>query len=639
MTPISGGGNGPSRLLLPFLRFHFPFPRRGGGWGRRWLDLQQSLLHKQWMNPLLEPYPPLSLFDLTGNNPHHVADARVVHESDFDGWRISDDGVMGGYSTCQATLIEPKTATTTVSSMSQLQQQSSIINNQTTTTKKTTPTIQEQSSNEEKTNSLSSSSASSSSSSSTPSSSTSSIHSTQDHAAHNHDADGIVLESSSSSSLHQQQKQPQQSQELTPSSFSTTLQQQPQQEEEESASSSSSSSSSLPLSISYLHWTGNIDTTIGLESTFDRAGFATLKSPTIAFGGINLNEHYEALEITCRCDARIYTVHITIGDSILPHDMFRGYISNAGLLPMNNNSSNNFHQGNNKKNKKKKRINKRTIYTYHHTTKNMNDMSTKSVPMRGQEQSQRTVVPTKNIPTWDLPATTTTTTTSSTSSASSPWSSSSWLSSSSSSSSTLDNINDKNIVVEEEISHQQIIQQQDEYNEIKNDEQQEQQQDDDNDDNDDDESSTNYHYPLGIVDIPVEERAFETLYLPFSEFGSGARRLEGRIVIESIGFTLMDGQSGNFCFDLACIRAVNFGPNHIGVWEQGGGGGQQQQEETTMTTTTSENSSTLTETLTETTTTTRTIIDPLNPFGDDKVSAELPRSKRRKDRPRMLDDD
>ena len=636
MTPISGGGNGPSRLLLPFLRFHFPFPRRGGGWGRRWLDLQQSLLHKQWMNPLLEPYPPLSLFDLTGNNPHHVADARVVHESDFDGWRISDDGVMGGYSTCQATLIEP--TTTTVSSMSQLQQQqSSIINDQTTTTKTTTPMIQEQSSNEEKTNSLSSSSASSSSSSSsTPSSSTSSIHSTQDHAAHNHDADGIVLESSSS--LHQQQS-PQQSQELTPSSSSTTLQQQPQQEEE---SASSSSSSLLPLSISYLHWTGNTDTTIGLESTFDRAGFATLKSPTIAFGGINLDEHYEALEITCRCDARIYTVHITIGDSILPHDMFRGYISNAGLLPMNNNSSSsssNFHhQGNNKKNKKKKRINKRTIYTYHHTTKNMNDMSTKSAAMRGQEQSQRTVVPTKNIPTWDLPATTTTT--SSTSSVSSPWSSSSWLSSSSS---TLDNINDKNIVVEEEISHQQIIQQQqDEYNDKKNDEQQQEQQQQQDDDNDDDESSTNYHrnhdhYPLGIDDIPVEERAFETLYLPFSEFGSGARRLEGRIVIESIGFTLMDGQSGNFCFDLACIRAVNFGPNHIGVWEQGQGGegGQQEQDETT--TTTSENSSTLTETLTETTT--RTIIDPLNPFGDDKVSAELPRSKRRKDRPRMLDDD
>mmetsp|Transcript_10667 Transcript_10667/g.18746 ORF Transcript_10667/g.18746 Transcript_10667/m.18746 type:complete len:369 (-) Transcript_10667:27-1133(-) len=58
---------------------------------------------------------------------------------------------------------------------------------------------------------------------------------------------------------------------------------------------------------------------------------------------------------------------------------------------------------------------------------------------------------------------------------------------------------------------------------------------------------------------------FQRYVLPFREFAltsrgrmrHAQRDLDGNISIESIGFTLMDGKDGDFCFDLVSLRAVN----------------------------------------------------------------------------------
>jgi Complex I intermediate-associated protein 30 (CIA30) len=78
-----------------------------------------------------------------------------------------------------------------------------------------------------------------------------------------------------------------------------------------------------------------------------------------------------------------------------------------------------------------------------------------------------------------------------------------------------------------------------------------------------------------------QQQYWDVLYLPFSDFSlsdntnhnhrhmggySDRPRLDNKVCIESIGFTLMDGKDGPFCFDLARIRAVNF-YNRGGVWE------------------------------------------------------------------------
>ena len=80
-----------------------------------------------------------------------------------------------------------------------------------------------------------------------------------------------------------------------------------------------------------------------------------------------------------------------------------------------------------------------------------------------------------------------------------------------------------------------------------------------------------YHIrPTGIHDAAAMNYqtggAFTTLFIPFKNFVLTAngrvrdqqRALDGAIRIEAIGFTLMDGNDGDFCFDLARIRAVNY---------------------------------------------------------------------------------
>ena len=59
---------------------------------------------------------------------------------------------------------------------------------------------------------------------------------------------------------------------------------------------------------------------------------------------------------------------------------------------------------------------------------------------------------------------------------------------------------------------------------------------------------------------------FERLVLPFNKFSLTAfgrlrdiqRELDNNVEVQHVGFTLMDGRDGDFQFDLARIRAVNF---------------------------------------------------------------------------------
>lgn len=73
----------------------------------------------------------------------------------------------------------------------------------------------------------------------------------------------------------------------------------------------------------FLRWEGTIDTTVGLASDVRRSGFAALRSPEFPFGGANLQGLYEALEIVCRTDSRLYKINLHVA-SFIPGDIFQG---------------------------------------------------------------------------------------------------------------------------------------------------------------------------------------------------------------------------------------------------------------------------------------------------------------------------
>jgi len=87
--------------------YRYFFPESGGGWLRRYWQYRRQIARAQAFTPDGRPMAPLTLFDFT--RPVDQADARIVATSrEADGWKISDDRVIGGYSTSTAALVRTK---------------------------------------------------------------------------------------------------------------------------------------------------------------------------------------------------------------------------------------------------------------------------------------------------------------------------------------------------------------------------------------------------------------------------------------------------------------------------------------------------------------------------------------------------
>lgn len=194
-------------------------PRGGGGWARRYLRYQKDMFQKGAESDSF-PCSPLGLFDFS--RPDDAVDATRVQEKDADGWRVSDDRVIGGFSEASATLLR----------------------------------------------------------------------STDDYRRYLAGEPILVEE---------------------------------EQDADEPPREDEGAQDSAADFTPFIRWEGSLDTTVGLQSDVQRSGFAALRSPEYPFDGASLQGYYNALEITCRSDGRLYMLNLKVS-SYIPDDVFQGRI-------------------------------------------------------------------------------------------------------------------------------------------------------------------------------------------------------------------------------------------------------------------------------------------------------------------------
>mmetsp|Transcript_6820 Transcript_6820/g.9928 ORF Transcript_6820/g.9928 Transcript_6820/m.9928 type:complete len:275 (+) Transcript_6820:112-936(+) len=87
--------------------------------------------------------------------------------------------------------------------------------------------------------------------------------------------------------------------------------------------------------IPFLRFEGITDTTIPKGKNIMRSGFCALRSPDFILGGANIGEYYNALEIKCRLDSRIYTVNLKVR-TFFPDDLYQAFITKPPKEQQNN---------------------------------------------------------------------------------------------------------------------------------------------------------------------------------------------------------------------------------------------------------------------------------------------------------------